>query len=329
MTMDPRRSRRAEVRGVMRRVLAGRRRTAVGLTLGVAAAVVVALVLGVGSSSPKAAGDASAVSGATTVRRRDLVETVTESGTLSYARPQTVYDGLGGTITWLPSVGHAIRPGQTLFKVNGQPVILLSGATPAYRDLTLFDSAGQDILELNRNLVALGFNPDGITVNDTWQAATTAGVDAFQASLGETQTGSLSLGSVAFLPGDQLVSTVEGTLGASAGSDPAATSGGGSATAILETTSTQLVVTVDLDPSKQSEATLGERVTVEMPSSQPVVLMSKGAASAVQLAPPLFVHDAFWKWASVIAASTIVPARITELLAGETSEITGAFPSMP
>lgn len=254
----------------MRSVLGAGRRTAVGLTLGIAAAVVVALMLGVGSSARRTAGRSRTASSATVVQRRDLLETDTESGTLSYARPRTVYDSLSGTITWLPSVGQEIRPGQTLFKVNGQPAILMNGATPAYRDLTPFDTAGQDTLELNRNLVALGFNPDGITVNDTWQAATTAGVDAFQASLGETQTGSLSLGSVVFLPGEQLVSTVDGTLGASAGSGPAVSSGGGSAAAILQTTSTRLVVTVDLDPSKQSEATLGERVTVEMPSGSTV-----------------------------------------------------------
>ena len=46
--------------------------------------------------------------GAATVQRRDLVETDTESGTLSYADPQTVYDRLSGTITWLPAVGRAI-----------------------------------------------------------------------------------------------------------------------------------------------------------------------------------------------------------------------------
>ena len=41
--------------------------------------------------------------------------------------------------------------------------------------------------------------------------------------------------------------------------------GGGSASEILQTTSTQLVVTVDLDASLQSEATVGEHVMVELP----------------------------------------------------------------
>jgi hypothetical protein len=202
----------------------GLRRIAAGLALLVAVGVVVALVVAAGSSSPKPTGD-SGGSSATTVQRRDLVETDTQSGTLSHASPQTVYNRLGGTVTWLPSVGQTIGPGHTLFKVSGQPAILMTGATPAYRDLRSSDSAGQDILELNHNLVDLGFNPGGIVVNDSWQAATTVGVDAFQASLGETQTGSLTLGHVVFLPGDQLVSTVEGTLGSTEASDPEPASG--------------------------------------------------------------------------------------------------------
>ncbi len=195
-----------------------RRRIAAAVALLAAVAVLAGLVAGTGSSTPTASGNsASAPSGATTVQRRDLVQTDTESGTLSYASPQTVYDRLSGTITWLPKVGQVIKPGQALFKVNGEPVTLMDGTTPAYRDLSSSDSDGEDVLELNRNLVRLGFNPDGIVIDGTWQAATTAGVEALQASLGETETGSLSLGQVAFLPGDQLVSTVNATLGGTGG----------------------------------------------------------------------------------------------------------------
>jgi len=371
----------------------GRWRTGAGLALLVVVGVVVAIVLKSGSSPPKPnKGGKGSASDATTVKRRDLVQTDTESGTLSYAGPQTVYNRLSGTLTWLPSVGQAIRPGEALFKVDGSPVILMDGRTPAYRALAASDTAGQDILELDRNLVALGFNPDGIVIDDEWQAATTAGVEAFQASLGEPPTGSLELGQIVFLPGSQLVSTVDATLGStSAGSgqgqpastnarDPgvgaksefvsldkpaAATPGsghsrgagngghrpkgknsmkslealiallqaeiaelraargspgasgppgargsqggggnpapnaghpsspksppsnggspsssgasppgdggvGGSPSAVLQTTSTRQIVTVDLDPSKQSEAKVGARVTVELPSGNAV-----------------------------------------------------------
>jgi hypothetical protein len=185
--------------------------------------VVVAVVLGAGSSPPPTAGDASSASGTTTVERRDLVESDTESGTLSYANPQTVYNRLSGTIAWLPSVGRVIKPGQPLFRVGSVPVILMNGSIPAYRNLGPSDSDGQDILELNRNLVELGFNSDGIVIDDAWQAATTAGVDVLQASLGQTETGMLELGQVVFLPGDQIVSTVSAQLGSAAAlgtSDP-------------------------------------------------------------------------------------------------------------
>jgi hypothetical protein len=364
-----------------------RRRIAASLALLAAIAVVAGVVAGAGSSSPKAAANSSGASSATTLERRDLVETDTESGTLSFANPRTVYDRLGGTITWLPSVGRSIRPGQPLFRVNGQPVILMDGTSPAYRDLNASDGAGQDILELNRNLVALGFNPEGIRINDAWQPATTAGVDVLQASLGETETGSLSLGQIVFLPGDRLISAVDATLGSTGGGssnqgspssptnarDPVAArrpefvsletkrkqtkpngtkprpnnnaaggnnvktlqaliallqaeiaelkaeksqprrsppspgsgspassnhgspgssnhgspassnrpstggnssansdAGGRNASAILQTTSTQLIVTVDLDASKQSEAKVGEPVTVELPAGNTV-----------------------------------------------------------
>lgn len=190
-----------------------------GLALLVGIGVVAVVVTSSGSpSKPTGGGKTGSGAGVATVRRRNLVLTDTEPGTLSYSDPQTVYDRLGGTITWLPQVGQRIKPGGTLFKVDGEPVILMSGSTPAYRDLTPADGNGADILQLNRNLVALGFDAGGIAVDDTWQAATTEGVDLLQESLRETTTGDLSLGQVVFLPGDQLVSTVEGTLGDGNGS---------------------------------------------------------------------------------------------------------------
>jgi hypothetical protein len=370
-----------------RRILAaGRRgRLAAGIALIATVAVLIVVVLDARSTtSPPSTSNSASASGSTTVQRRDLVETDTESGTLGYADPGTVFDHVSGTITWLPHVGQLIKPGQPLFDASQQPVILLNGTTPAYRDLGPSDTAGQDTLQLNRNLVALGFNPDGIVVDDTWQAATTVGLDLLQSSLGETEAGRLSLGQIVFLPGAQLVSNVEATLGdgggsgtgaagtsthppaartefiglttttttptttakastrpkptervtaqkpslftnsqtlasltallraeaaqlkaataalkaakaapsssrsssskpsaGSSGATPSASSsssnGGGSGAAVLQTSSTQLTATVDLDASKQSEARVGERVTVEMPAGNTV----KGVITAV------------------------------------------------
>jgi multidrug efflux system membrane fusion protein len=230
-----------------------------GIALLVAAAVVVIVVLPSGSASPSDSDSGSRMSGSATVKRRNLVQTDTESGTLTYAHTHTVYDRLSGTVTWLPKVGEVINPGHTLVKVDNEPVILLDGRTPAYRDLKSSDSDGPDIKELNRNLVKLGYNPDGIVVDEDWQWATTAGVRELQQALGLVQTGSLSFGTVVFLPGRQLVNTVDGTVGSGSGSG-----------AMLQTSSTRLGAMVNLPASSQSEAVVGEHVTVEMPNGSTV-----------------------------------------------------------
>ncbi len=186
------------------------------LALLIAVGVIVAIVLGTGSSSPSRAADSPSSSATTTVERRNLVEIDSEPGTLGHADSQTVYNRLSGTITWLPPVGRVIRPGQALFRVGSEPVILMNGRTPAYRDLGPSDGDARDVLELNRNLVALGFNPQGIVVDDAWQAATTAGVDALQGFLGQTETGTFTLGQLMFLPGNRLVSSVSAQLGSQA-----------------------------------------------------------------------------------------------------------------
>jgi multidrug efflux system membrane fusion protein len=194
----------------MPRVRLGKRLLA-GIALLIAIAVVVVFVTAGNSPSTSNTGGASAA--AATVQRRNLVEQDTESGTLSYSDVQTVYNRLNGTVTWLPAVGQMITPGQALYKVNGEPVLLMDGSTPAYRGLSSDDAAAADILELNRNLVRLGFDADGITVDDTWQPGTTDGVEQLQTSLGEDATGTLPLGQIVFLPGDQLISTVDDAVG--------------------------------------------------------------------------------------------------------------------
>ncbi len=202
---------------------------AIGVLVAVAAALV-AVVLGTRSSPPAATANTSRVAGSATVQRRDLVETDTESGTLGYADPQTVYNRLSGTITWLPSVGQVIVPGHPLYRVNGSPVVLFDGALPAYRTLKAGDGDGLDILQLNRDLVQMGFADGQITIDGTWQTATTDAVERWQASLDEKQTGKIALGRIVFLPGAQRVTQLTTNCGSTGGgSGSGSGSGNGSA----------------------------------------------------------------------------------------------------
>jgi hypothetical protein len=223
--MSAARAVRARLAGVPRWRRVGAAIGAVGLAA-VAIGIVVVTEL---PGSSQGASPAAKSSGSTTVQRRDLVATDTESGTLSYANPQTVFNRLSGTITSLPNVGQLVKPGQTLYHVSGAPVVLFNGTTPAYRDLTSGDSNGPDILQLNRDLRSLGFDPDHqIALNDTWQDATTTAVENWQSSLGQTETGTVTLGQIVFLPGPQVITSVDTDLGstggASSGSAASATS---------------------------------------------------------------------------------------------------------
>jgi hypothetical protein len=203
------------------------------------AALATGVVLATETGSSRGASPAAKASGATTVQRRNLVATDTESGTLGYANPQTVYNRMQGTITWLPAVGRLIKPGDALYDVDNKPVVLFDGSTPAYRTLSSGVSDGPDVKELNRDLVKMGFDPSHeITAGDTWQTGTTDAVDRWQSSLGEPQTGSITLGQIVFLPGDQRVTSVDSVLGSTGSSSGSGGSGSGSGSSSSGTSTT-------------------------------------------------------------------------------------------
>src|SRR6516225_6886951 len=103
----------------------------------VVAGVVVAAAAGAfkgsGSSGPGAAGTAYRTSVAT-VTRQTLISQSSLSGTLADSGSYTVVNQATGTITSLPPVGTTVRQGGVIYRVSGNPVVLLYGRVPAYRD---------------------------------------------------------------------------------------------------------------------------------------------------------------------------------------------------
>ncbi|HEV7774781.1 MAG TPA: peptidoglycan-binding domain-containing protein [Conexibacter sp.] len=210
-----------------------RRRTALAgalpvVALGAVAAVVVASGGG-GAGGGDGADGAPRRAGTELVTRRTLVERAQLDGTLGYGSERAAMDRLGGTITWLPAAGSVVRPGRPLFAVDGKPVILMDGAVPAWRTLSAGVSDGVDVLQLERGLAALGYDPG--TVDETFTAATAAAVSRWQDAVGLSQTGGVELGRVAFLPGARRIAKVEASLGSTGGNgaSPAAWDGGGGA----------------------------------------------------------------------------------------------------
>ena len=253
-----------------------------------AAAIGAALASGAfrGSGHQAAGASSGYQTGTATVTRQSLTSqteedaTLGDAGTWSVAVPSTSSSASSasasagsGTFTWLPQVGQVIRQGQQIYGMTGSPVVLLYGPVPAYRDLSE-GITGADVTELNRDLLHLGYATRAALGPrsgwDYYSAETAYAVGQLQTRLGLTVTGTLPLGQAAFLPGPALVTGLGST-----------TSLGGQATAgsvVLTATSLTPVVTIELDPSLQSEVKDGDRVSITLPdgSTTPGVVTQVG-----------------------------------------------------
>jgi peptidoglycan hydrolase-like protein with peptidoglycan-binding domain len=242
---------------VTRRGRAGR------LAAGAAAlAVLGAAAWAVAARPGAAAGDQDGGEVATAtaaVARRDLRATEEVDGTLGYGDTRKVVNGRQGTITALPAEGAVVTRGQALYRVDAKPVPLLYGRLPAWRPLSVGVDDGPDVRQLERNLVALGHDPDrDITVDDHFTWATRAAVRRWQEAAGLEETGSFEQGDAVWQPGPVRVGTLDAAVG-----DPARPG-----SPVLEVTSTTRQVTIALDASRQPYVRAGDRVDLELPGGQ-------------------------------------------------------------
>jgi hypothetical protein len=117
-------------------------------------------------------------------------------------------------------------------------------------------SDGEDVRQLERNLRALGYDPG--TVDEDWDADTTAAVEDFQADRGLDETGTLKLGQIVFRTAATRIAEAKAAVGdqMSPGRPLASVS------------STRRVITVKLDARRQRLAHVGDEVTVDMPDGR-------------------------------------------------------------
>lgn len=113
-------------------------------------------------------------------------------------------------VTDVPSVGDVIAPGDALYRVDGSPVLLLPGASPAWRTLEP-DVTGSEVTQLETYLTDLGY--DVGTVDDSFTTTTASAVAAWQSDLGLDATGTIPLGAVVFAPAAVTVTAVQVTVG--------------------------------------------------------------------------------------------------------------------
>lgn len=212
-----------------------------------------------------------------TVEKGTLSAMVSLNGTLTFrgrsdGSPYAVFNQASGIYTELPAVGQVIAQGQVLYRVNDRPVVLLYGATPAYRSLSA-GATGADVAELNADLVALGYATSAQLdpTSTAFGSATTAALEKLQAALGVPQNGTLTLGQAVFEPTAVRVTALSAQLGGSTQTGQT----------VLQGSSTTRQVTIQLDASQQTDVAVGDKVTITLPNNRttPGVVSSVGAVA--------------------------------------------------
>jgi peptidoglycan hydrolase-like protein with peptidoglycan-binding domain len=235
-----------------------------------AGAAVVAVVVGavVGASGGTEATSVAQELPANTVavKKGELSAMVSLDGILTYrarsdGSPYSAINRAGGIYTELPDEGDKVDCGDVFYRVDDDPVLLLCGTVPAYRDLDDGDR-GKDVRQLNRNLHQLGYDADaGVDPGDsdfTWE--TEEALKKLQRDKGLDETGALDIADAVFLPDSVRIAKVTGELGGSASS--------GAQVALA--TSDTLEVQVDLEASQQGQVKEGDRAQITLPDNKSV-----------------------------------------------------------
>src|SRR5262249_40875064 len=149
------------------------------------------------------------------VAQRDLVQTEQVDGRLGYGSTRIIGGGPDGVITALPAEGSVIDRGGTPWEGGGAPgPALRFGDKPMWRNPAAGVDKGEDVRQLEENLVALGFaDPAGLTVDDKYTSATATAVKKWQKARGVEQTGRVAMTDVVFSSGPVRVSALKVAVG--------------------------------------------------------------------------------------------------------------------
>ena len=225
------------------------RRVLVGLFAGaVTVAVAVLATLGYGGRGHDSAAPAPPPATAP-VTRTTLVDAVHLSGKIGYGTAEPLAGRLTGTLTEIAKPGSVLRRGRVAYRVDDQPVVVMLGDLPAYRNLAL-NVKGPDVQQFEENLRALGYH--GFTIDSVFNDATVAAVKKWQKDLGLAETGAVELGRVLYVAAPVRVAGQKQRIG-----DQAAPG-----TPVLTVTGTPRSVTVELDDKSAALGKVGTKVQV-------------------------------------------------------------------
>jgi peptidoglycan hydrolase-like protein with peptidoglycan-binding domain len=137
-----------------------------------------------------------------------------------------------------------------LYAADDEPVVALIADAPLLRELGTGVDDGPDVLALETNLVALGYR-DGLTIDEHFDAATAAAVEAWEDALGRSEPdGVVAVGEVVYLAQTASVLTHEVEVGDAL--DPG--------TVVMVLGAESQVVQVDVDASEVDQWKVGTAV---------------------------------------------------------------------
>lgn len=196
--------------------------------------------------------DASADAVTATVERTTLTSNLVLNGSLSYGTTMDL-PGRGGIITGLPTAGDEIAIGQSVYEVDGMPIVAVRGGRPFWRTLAEGIPNGADVTQLEQFLADSGFGED-LTVDDEFTSLTARRVSEWQKSIGVEPTGVVALGDIVAVGSDSIrIDKVTAKLGDSAAQSP------------LSYSSTRLRVVAKLTDAQARELQPATPVTVTLP----------------------------------------------------------------
>lgn len=186
----------------------------------------------------------------------DLVENSEYEGTLGRLAGDPVSVRAEGTVTALPEAGTTLEQGDVVAWVDNQPVVLLYGELPMWREMR-DDTEGPDVLQLETALTALGYNESEslMNVDETFTGATASVVETWQEAIGGEGDGVVGIGDVVFVSGPVTVDALQVAVGDQIGGN----------TPVFTTAGEELEVSFGLPTFEQDNVDVGDTVEITLP----------------------------------------------------------------
>ena len=185
------------------------------------------------------------------IERGDLTSTSEFTGELGFGDSWPLSLTADGIVTGARSLGTVVDFGESLIEIDDRRVFLVEGEVPMFRDLELSSPrvSGEDVAQLQRFLIAQGFDRDGTLVADgVFDSDTRRAVIDWQEATWQQKTGRVTRAEMVFNPtplriaGEQRIGSVFDQL---------------------EVTAWEPTVTVDVANRDKRLLSVGTPVTIE------------------------------------------------------------------